>query len=269
MTITSLEKLFVDFDGRQVEILTDVAAARDLFERTYASMLVPALISSAGRIEIMQTANGFTVNGLEQLDFKHPRFEPLVDYLTREVVRKFVEARPDLLWVHGAAVEWNGSALLIVGRSGQGKSTLSTRLCESGWRLLSDEVAPIRMDADEVLPFPRSAFRRVYPGREIGPDETGFLAKEQVALPERALHLKPAPIKAAVFALFKYDASPEMEVLSPGTAAIELVGSCFNFDDHRATAVARIAKLAESIPMYGLTYGDGRAGADAIQNGLK
>jgi hypothetical protein len=261
--------LFIDFDGRQVEVVTDVAAARDLFEKAYRPMLVPELTSRAGRIEVHETPRGYAVHGLEILDFKQRRFEALVDYIKLDVVRQFVKSRPDLLWMHGAAVERAGSALLIVGRSGQGKSTLSTRLCEAGWRLLSDDVAPIRMDTDEVIPFPQSAFRRVYPGHEIGADETGFLTKEEVPLPESALHLKPAPIKAVVFPSFKHGASSAMEQLSPGNAAIEFMGNCFNFDDHQATAVARIARLAELIPMYRLTYGDGSAGADAIQKGLK
>jgi hypothetical protein len=125
------------------------------------------------------------------------------------------------------------------------------------------------MDADEVIPFPQLAFRRVYPGYEIGSDETGFLSKEEVSLPESALGLHKARIKAVVFPSFKHGASSEMEQLSPGNAAIELFGNCFNFDDHQATAVMRIARLAESIPMYRLTYGDGKSGAEAIQKGLK
>jgi hypothetical protein len=262
-------RLFIDFDGLQVEVVTEVAAARDLFERTYRSMLVPDLTARAGLIEVHETPRGYSVNGLETLDFKQRRFEALVDYIKLDVVRQFVKARPDLLWMHGAAVEREGSALLIVGRSGQGKSTLSTRLCEAGWRFLSDDVAPIRMDADEVIPFPQSAFRRVYPGHEIGADETGFLSKEEVPLPDSALHLNPAPIRAVVFPSFKHGASSGMEQLSPGNAAIEFMANCFNFDDHQATAVARIARLAELIPMYRLTYGDGSDGADAIQNGLK
>jgi hypothetical protein len=90
----------------------------------------------------------------------------------------------------------------------KGKSTLATHLCEAGWRLLSDETAPIRMDVDEVLPFPQSAVRRKYPGREFSEGEQGYLEKEEVPLTDTALHLKPAPIRAIVFPLFRDGTAP-------------------------------------------------------------
>jgi hypothetical protein len=49
--------------------------------------------------------------------------------------------------VHGAAVERDGTALLLLGNSGAGKSTLAAAALESGWRVLSDDltiVAPSR-----------------------------------------------------------------------------------------------------------------------------
>src|SRR5438093_1374412 len=79
--------------------------------------------------------------------------DSLTDQLRHQVLSKFSRARIDVLWVHAAAVAGDGSALLLVGPSARGKSTLSTRLCENGWRLLSDDAAPVRMDSNEVLPF--------------------------------------------------------------------------------------------------------------------
>jgi hypothetical protein len=267
--MTNASRLFIDFDGQQIAISTDVPAVSDLLERTYRSMLCRESISSAGQIEMRKTPRGYEIHGLEKANFEDLPVENVLDFLKRDVVRQFSVARPDLLWIHAAAVVRDTSALLIVGASAQGKSTLSTRLSEAGWRLMSDEVAPIRMDSDEVLPFPQAAFRRQYPGHELGSYEIGLISKEEVALPRASLHLEPAQISGVVFPLFKDGASPELETLSAGTAAMELFRNCLNFADHQAKAVARIAKLAESIPMYRLTYGDGKAGADAIQNGLK
>jgi hypothetical protein len=267
VTIASdkIEKLFIEFDGRQIEVHTDIPAARDLFEGTFRAMLVPRLTAPVGRIKFLKTSHGYAIHGSEKWNSRRRPLTAFIDYLRHDVVRQFIKARPDLLWIHAAAVERDGAALLIVGPSGQGKSTLSTHLCEAGWRLLSDDVAPIRMDTDEVLPFPQSAFRRRHPGREFLPNETGFLSKEEVPLPDAALRLNPAPIKALVFPVFRYDAPPQLTLLSEGEGALELLRSCSSFAEHRETAVTRIARLARSIPMYRLSYGAG-VGAAAVLN---
>lgn len=48
------------------------------------------------------------------------------------------------LVLHASAVEHEGAAVAIVGRSGMGKSTLSTLLCRNGARLMTDDV--LRVD---------------------------------------------------------------------------------------------------------------------------
>jgi len=261
LTTRVVEKLFIEFDGQQIEVLTDIPAAYDLFKQSYGPMLVSRLTSSAGRIEILEATGGYRIHGFHKMDFAWRPLNLFLDYLKHDVLLQFIRARPDLLWVHAAAVERGGSALLMVGPSGQGKSTLATRLCEAGWRLLSDDSAPIRMDVDEVLPFPHSAVRRKYPGREFSEKERGYLEKEEVPLPDTALHLKPAPIRAIIFPLFRNDVAAELELLSPGTAALDLLRSCSNFADHKEAAVARIVRLSATIPMYRLSYGMGQAAA--------
>ncbi len=60
------------------------------------------------------------------------------------------------LLLHAGALERRGQGVLIAGGSGAGKSTLVLELVRRGFKLLSDDVAAIRMSDGVVEPFPRS-----------------------------------------------------------------------------------------------------------------
>ncbi|MBI5331593.1 MAG: HprK-related kinase A [Betaproteobacteria bacterium] len=60
-----------------------------------------------------------------------------------------------LLSLHAAVLEKNGRAVLLPGEPGAGKSTLTAALALSGWRLLSDEIALVRLEDGLLLPLAR------------------------------------------------------------------------------------------------------------------
>ena len=99
-------------------------------------------------------------------------------------------------------------------------------------------------------------------------NELGSFEKEEVLLPDSALRLRSAPVRAIVFPLFRHGAAPELSLRLPGDAALDLLRNCTNFGDHKEIAVARIARLAATVPMYHLSYGDGQAAAGLL-DGLK
>jgi HprK-related kinase A len=59
------------------------------------------------------------------------------------------------LVIHAAVVERQGKAAILPAPPGSGKSTLCAALVNSGWRLLSDEMALIRLEDSRVVPLPR------------------------------------------------------------------------------------------------------------------
>ncbi len=59
------------------------------------------------------------------------------------------------LVLHSAVVEKNGSAIIMPGIPGAGKSTLCAALVCRGWRLLSDEMALVDLESLLVTPIPR------------------------------------------------------------------------------------------------------------------
>jgi len=61
----------------------------------------------------------------------------------------------DHLIVHAAVLEKAGAAVILPAPPGSGKSTLCATLAHRGWRLLSDELALVRLSDGLLTPLPR------------------------------------------------------------------------------------------------------------------
>ena len=72
--------------------------------------------------------------------------------LTVEVQKR----RRDLYFLHAAALEREGRAVLLVAESGAGKSTTAWALLHHGFRYASDELAPIELSSGRVHGFPHA-----------------------------------------------------------------------------------------------------------------
>jgi hypothetical protein len=59
-------------------------------------------------------------------------------------------ARHARFMLHGAAVERDGIALLVLGHSGKGKSTLAAAALEAGWRVLADDVVIVHREGRDA-----------------------------------------------------------------------------------------------------------------------
>jgi len=257
----SVRQLYIEFDGQQLVVTTDAPEVYELLTDAFTAMLVPSQRRSIGHLEFMLSPTGYAVRGGRGTDYTAP-VQYLYDLIKDEILYCFTTARADLMWVHAGGVERRRKAILFAGPSGNGKSTMVTLLCERGWRFLSDDIAPIRMDADEVIPFPQAPRRRIHPGQTLAPENIGILLRESVAIDPLQIQRAPTPIGGIVFPVFQDGAVAELERVAPGEAALKLIRDCTNFADHKAAAVSRAVELARTIPVYGLTYssrGDAQA----------
>lgn len=75
--------------------------------------------------------------------------EDLVEKTRRGVATAFLRALRQQHSLHASSVAWDGVALVCVGDSGAGKSTVAERLCRrEGVELLADDTAAIDLPAD-------------------------------------------------------------------------------------------------------------------------
>jgi len=90
----------------------------------------------------------------------------------------------DVLFVHAASVGIHGTAALLMGHGGAGKTTLSLTLAARGHAFLGDNQACIRIKSREVLRFPRSAAIKPGPRAQAVTDSLRETPHDTVRMPD-------------------------------------------------------------------------------------
>jgi len=83
--------------------------------------------------------------------------------LEKDLTIECQKLRPDLYFLHAAALRYRETAFLLVARSGGGKSTTCWGLVNHGCDYLSDELAPIHLQEFQVNPFPHALCLKALP----------------------------------------------------------------------------------------------------------
>lgn len=248
------QELYIEFDSRQLTVRTDVSEVTQHIRATFAHMLAERVQVDAGLIEIYRSGMGYSLRSQSTVQLPADELGYLLDLLKDEVRSHFIRSRPDLLWLHAGAVERGGTALLISGASGQGKSTLTTLLSEKGWRILSDDVSPVRMDADVVLPYPQAAVRRTYPGRAMASSIVQSLVREPVHFGPDKICRDATMVRGIVYIEFAEGALARVTRMPQGSAALEFLRNATNFLDLKTAAVEKAAAISRRLPAYRLSY---------------
>ncbi len=206
-----------------------------------------------------------------------PRTEaiPLIEWTLNLCV--FHRPCPHLL-IHAAVVEKEGRAMILPGEAGAGKSTLCAALIHRGWRLLSDEVAVVRIGDGRLLPVPRPVslkgqaieiVRRFAPAAVLGPTWPKT-PKGPVAhlLPPRESVLRmddPADPAWIVFPSFRADVAAEMAPFSKAQSFMYCAGHAFNYSVLGSEGFAALAALIDACACFELCYGDLESAVERLE----
>ncbi len=134
--------------------------------------------------------------------------------LAADVQAQLALRSPWRVFVHAGVVGWRGKAIVLPGRSGVGKSTLTAALVRLGASFFSDEFAVLDHKG-RVYPYP-------LPLRFPRKDGPGSL---RVPLEELGGRSAQGPLPVGMVAVLRFLPSTGLRVhaLSPGRAALELV----------------------------------------------
>ena len=185
------------------------------------------------------------------------------------IFRALLDRVTGWLVLHAAALERDGRAYLVAGPSGTGKTTLALGLLERGYRLLSDDFAPLHREAGLVYPFPKplgirpgEAERLAAPWLTAGHLPAELLAGEPVPLGGVALvgtGGPPDPRGRYLYAiLVAGDGCAEAErlVRMPGVRLLERRAGDFLCEiDPARVQGAELDRLLEEITRKALQHG--------------
>ena len=244
-----------------VVVRSDVPGALERVEASYAAFRAPATKAGAcaGWIELrdaeVRDHTGYARRWPDEQ-------RAAVDVLGRVVATVLAGLHErGITAVHAGAVVHERRAVIVAGRSGQGKTTLVLGLVARGLGLLSDELALAGPHGRDILPFRRSV--HVRPGTPELVPALGFLRdRERHALgggvewalaPAELAHVlpgglaDPAPLGHVLLLEGEPRAgrTPRITGVPAAVAAMELLRGTPSAADDVGAALRRIGALAE------------------------
>ena len=171
------------------------------------------------------------------------------------------------LIIHAAVIEKGGYAAIMPAPPGSGKSTLCAALVNRGWRLLSDELALVRVSDGKIIPLPRPVslknqsidiIQRYEPSSIFSP-KVSDTVKGTVA------HMKPPAdsiVRAAetaqaawvIFPKYLAEATARLEVLPQSRAFMRVADNAFNYSLLGTKGFETLAGLIDASLCYDFTY---------------
>lgn len=165
--------------------------------------------------------------------------------------------------LHGAAVLGRRGALVILGDSGRGKSTLAQGLIDAGCGFLADDHLPLHADGRRLLTFPTGSaikagardldeVRRLiarYGDRDSSRHGISYAPFDPAAAPGAAIS-----VAAIVFPHHARGATLRMQQMDPEAALAAAIASGSRPSRHRSQ-IAPLVHLFAAVPSYELHYG--------------
>ena len=197
----------------------------------------------------------FVVRHRETEVILHDR-DSLLFHIDKEFTLTLQHERPDLLFLHAAAIEVGGRVAALVGPSGVGKSTLTLAAVEAGLGYLSDELAPVDLDTLTVHPYPHALALKEVPAGRIGLPAGTRAEQGRFHVPAAALQApsSAAPGVLAMIVFLRRDdtVAVVLRSISAGLAAARLVENTLNGLAHPSAGLDAAVDLSSRVPSFEL-----------------
>ena len=220
------ERVPIAFEGLQVVLHTHDPRVAETLRTDFGALLADDMANVVADLEIETSGSRhfFKLNGKSGEDVPD---DQLVTGIKRQLVPVFNHARRYHVWLQGVAVRRDERAFVIAG------DFRPEMFVGSGWELLVDDVVPIRVKDNLVLPF----------GSTTG----------------------PTPLEGLIVATQRVKTRTWIGPLGPAVAVAQLITASLDFHCDRNRAIERLCRLVEGQPVAQLSFSDAESAVAAIQ----
>ncbi|MDA8105720.1 MAG: hypothetical protein M0Z71_10105 [Nitrospiraceae bacterium] len=239
-------------------------------------LLYPAMAAKSGICSAGWTVQCFWNHGrgvrayriyeADTLIFETDDTVQLWDNLEWAIMARILQNTRHLIQLHASGVDVDGQAILLVGPSGSGKSSLALGMLLQGWKCLSDEVILIEPGENRAVPLPRSFH---VDSRALGlfPDLAVKL-NEAVCMEGRGkMRFDPALIRNGwvarssvpawlVFPCYKSGNRNDLIPVGETEAMTLLIGQTINLLDHGERGLETLLQLVKNCRCFRFNTGD-------------
>lgn len=173
----------------------------------------------------------------------------------------------EYLMIHSAVVEKNGFAAILPAPPGSGKSTLCAALINRGWRLLSDELALVRISDGMLVPIPRPVSLKnasIDIVKQYEPS-TIFSRKVYDTVKGTVAHMRPpadsirrseevATPAWIIFPKYEAGAATALVPMAQASGFMRVAENCFNYNLLGEAGFNRLAGLMDQCQSFDFTY---------------
>jgi len=249
-------------------------ASSDLLRECYSAFLLPPetefLPALVYDVSLTGNANGWTMRCDETAIHCRDSYDLIYEF-EKDMTQRVQLLRPDLFFIHGAALSMAERCVIISGASGSGKSSLAWFMSHNGFDYLSDELAPVDPTVLHVEPYPHAVCLKNEPLSEPTlPDSTQYtdatLHVPAYELSTRALD-RPCSLSLLIF----IDGSLNgrdlvVRAISSAEAAARLYSNGLNQLSHRGDGLPVAVGMASGVSAYLMSGGTVEERAQVIRD---
>ena len=249
-------------------------ASSDMLRECYSAFIVPAetdiVPTLVYDVSLTGHADGWTMR-CDEISIHCRDSYDLVYEFEKSMTQRVQLLRPDLFFIHGAALSVAERCVIISAASGSGKSSLAWFMSHNGFDYLSDELAPVDPASLHVEPYPHALCLKNKPLSEPAlPDSTQYtdvtFHVPAYELPIRALD-RPCPLSFLVFIDGSMNGRDLVSrPIGSAEAAARLYSNGLNHLSHRGDGLPVVVDMASAVPSYLMSGGTVEERAQAIRD---
>lgn len=210
----------------------------------------------------------FTVSADGQPIYGPRHRDELLPHLEWGVNWRVIVRRNDFLQIHAATMVRNGRAVLLVGESGCGKTTLAAGLMARGWTYFCDEFALLEAATLRAHWFPRAlcvkagafdavraAGLEVWRRQHFAKHFKGPVGYVRPSVPADPQATRPAAVRHIIFPRYEAGATPRLVPISRAAAALAVLQASLNRGVFGAAAPRLVCRLVRGADCHLLEAG--------------